>query len=1070
MQRTLAAVGLIVVAAVLWWWSAQAPGPPPDLPGDASPEAPAGPGPTLAGEAAPPAAQPVDAAPLRVGPAAIRGTVTRDGNPAQATVEIRDLAGANLDIRSLTRPFYASGPPLASTPTAEDGTFRVVDLPVGSYEVRAIGTAGGVAWARAFCRLGDPVARAYLTLFGGPETARARAVHEDGSPFRGWVAAMVGGGRMRAGNLPEVQTDEQGGFEIPGLPRGAFSLRFMELDVSASWFAGLQAPLPEGSVFVIEEGYTTYPGRVVDADTEAPIAGATLEYEGGTAEGRRATGTAVADAAGAFEVRMPSPEARFWVRAEGYATLQGFSKEGEPILFRLSRQGRVVGRVVRKEGGTPVAGVPVHTWNWHTFDVKSPLDVSDEDGRFEGGVGPGQGSVYAFGAGWVSTGLSEMVDRSVAPLTVKADAGSTTEVVLEVVEAGRVEGVVVGADGRPAGGVAVVLQMPQGWGGFNPTFTHEDATIARTGEDGRFTFDLLIPGFTYTAATRPVEGVPGVSAPFRAVAGETQQVEIGVPQARWLPVHVVDKETGRPVEGAYVGASQPSRYSVGGTTGPDGIHRLGPLLPGPLTLTVLHADYLSPSGSAAYARGSPIPDPGPAPEPHVVALERGGFVAGVILGEDGEPVASDSLGLYPVGVAVSAGGLGMVGLRPLSEGGAFRMGPVVKGTYDLALVEQKEMLRYKQISRWTVTTGQEDLRLRVDPALTEKDEEQIVIRIVGPEGKPATAHFRLLTRLEEPINTGWIREEGFVLQGLKPGTEAWLEIRGPKTLDGEPLADVVHGPVTLRRDMPPIELAPAATIAGRVTDPQGAPVVGLVVYAVILMPPELPQHASTFAAPAMRTDEAGRFSLHCATTGARLVLEVPPKYAMIPPLEVSPPRAGLEIRLAPGQTIDVTVLAEEGVPIEGATVRVLPNDVSGIQTGRKAVTDARGVARLEGLAAGSTHVLEIDAPEGRSDLTGERREAWTAASTTVTLPAGRVVEGRVVQRGSPAGWSIVWWQDRRGVWRETHASNDGRFRIVVADGGAVTLVAAPARSSTRAAAGPEVKAQPGDTGVVVKVE
>jgi len=1066
MQRLGWIVGLGLILAATWWLLSGRERAGDDTLVDTTQGAHAG-RPTLHGQA--PAAAPMSSgAPVaaRARPGAITGKVWRGSRPAQARVEVRDLGGANLDTLSLTRPFFAAGPALAATLAAEDGTFLVVDLPLGNYQVRALAEDGAVGWARAFCHAGTPVAECHVRLVEGSEVIEARATYADGRPFRGQVSAMggVGGG---FDHLPEVETDAEGGFRIPGLPTGAFQLRFFVAGDFASWFTDLEAPMATGRVFVVDEGLTSLVGRVVADDSEAPISAASIVYDTGRTGPRRYSARTESAPDGSFLLTLPASHASIEVRAPGFATIQAQVDAGQPLLLRMERVGHVRGRVVSKADGTPVAGVPVHAWNWHTYDVRSPLDVSDAEGRFESDIGPGEGLVYAFGAGWVSAGLSQMTDRGVTPGLVKVGQGETAEVVVEVVPAGHVDGVVLQAMGEPLAGVTVGLELPERWRGFNPRWTPGGEGTAVTAADGRFGIGQLVPGFTYTAVTRPTAGIPGRSRSFTAASGETSHVEILIPDERWLTVRVIDKATGQPIAGVRVNATQRPRHAAGGETAADGTLRLGPLLPAPLQLHVRHADYLAPSGagSGPYAQALQLPDPGPAPEVFVVELEAGGFLTGVVLGADGEPVTTGYLGVFQVGEPAGRS-LGLCGLMQMRKPGAFRLGPVPTGSYDLVLVERAESLRHKQISRWTVRTGEPDLRLVVDPSLTEKDEDQILFRVLGPDGKPASGHARVYGPTRTFVNTEWVREGRLVVTGAAPGTVAWVEIGGPKDADGKPLGGVVHGPVKLEPGVHEIRLAAAPEIRGRVLGPDGGPVVGLLVQAVLVLPADVATVPSTFAVPAVRTDEAGRYTLAGGAAGTQLVLEVPARYALLPPVSVPPTGGDLEIRLVEGRTFEVLVRAEDGAPLAGAAVRAsfLPTPPD-----RRATSDERGVARLSGLGAGTTYTLDVEPPQGRTDLAAETIDAWAAAATTVTLPAGRVVEGRVLRGTAPAGWASVWWKDRRGRWRRTQADNGGRFRFTAAAGGVVSIAAGPAAATRREAAGTALDVEPGANDVVLQL-
>src|SRR5207244_4553095 len=103
---------------------------------------------------------------------------------------------------------------------------------------------------------------------------------------------------------------------------------------------------------------------------------------------------------GEVRFRVPKADLQCWVEKEGFETVPTTVKPEPPLVVRLKRQGTIRGRVV--EAGTllPVPGVPVHGWNWYSFAMKSPLAVSDTEGRCTARAGPGKGMRYARVAGW----------------------------------------------------------------------------------------------------------------------------------------------------------------------------------------------------------------------------------------------------------------------------------------------------------------------------------------------------------------------------------------------------------------------------------------------------------------------------------------------------------------------------------------------------------------------------------------------------------------------------------------------------------------------------------------------
>ena len=1048
-SRGLLLVAIAIVGGLAVWWAQQAGAPSAPTPAETDDEHTLIGRPGLAADRPKPKPVTVDAVPAPVrekGPCVIRGKVLHDGKPVVANVQLRTLDGVMTDMRSLMQPVFGTRPPLAETQSEDDGTFRFDDLPAGSYRVRAHAD-GVVAWQRVFCNAARARTPVTLYLYGGDETLNARAQYADGRPFRGLVSIGLAGA-ARGGWMPEVATDATGQFRVDGLKPGKATVNFI---LPATFRSGVSVTLPleKDHVFVVDEGLTWFAGRVIADDTEEPIASARLAYDA-QVDGRRYTSQTTSDDQGAFKLFMPGRQARLWVEKEGFEKLQASTKkddEGE-IVFRLKRRGVVAGRVVRKSDGTPVAGVAVHASGWYTFGLKSPLDVSAEDGSYQGEVGPGRGTLYALGNGWLSEGLSLMKDRSINPLLLELAQGASASRDLVVVRAATIEGVVRDAAGAVVQGAVVAAELPfSTWRGFRHQYVGEENQHA-TDDEGRFRLVNLVPGFPYHVVARTPEGLPGQNEPPPLASGETRQIEIVVPAERWLPIRVVEKGSGTPVEGATVNARQKG-HAASGTTDADGRLRLGPLLPAPLTVSAFHHDFLRPHGFPMQARGDSVADPGASPDTHVMELERGGFFEGSIYTVDGTLHEGDMLGIYAVDGPVK--GLGLSGLFPI-QGKPFRVGPVPAGTYDLVLVRPAGGHQYRQICRWTAETGDKDLVLRIDPALEEGDEQVTYLDVTGPDGKPAMGFVRVLTKQGVIQNGPFLQMGRFEIRRVPQGTPVWIEIRSVADSARNPLPDILHGPVVLEPGSFPLELKAGTPITGIVRAPDGTPLSGILVTQIATLPDDVAALRSNFASPSRRTDAQGRFSLPGMASTVVLLVDAPANLGLPAPVRVEPSRREVEIRLASGVDYDVRVTDPDGAKLAG--VRVTASLAHGT-TKRLAVTNADGVATLHGLVPEAVYGLQVGAPPGRSDLCEDLQPRWVAAATTVTLPAGRHVEGLVMDGKSYLPHGTVFWKDPRGVWRREAADMQGKFRITVPTG-PVVLVGAPNQCGDRAGGGPAV--------------
>jgi hypothetical protein len=156
----------------------------------------------------------------------------------------------------------------------------------------------------------------------------------------------------------------------------------------------------------LDYGGSTVSGRVIDKETESPIAGAFVSARS-TNPSARGSGTSIqVGPDGLFELQLDSGEFTLLVQAEGYATAEKkvAVEEGGPndVVFALSSGLEIAGRVVdahgRGMGNLQVLAVEDST------DVSTPplrlgFGFSLPDGTFRlDDLAPGRYNLLAFGA------------------------------------------------------------------------------------------------------------------------------------------------------------------------------------------------------------------------------------------------------------------------------------------------------------------------------------------------------------------------------------------------------------------------------------------------------------------------------------------------------------------------------------------------------------------------------------------------------------------------------------------------------------------------------------------------
>ena len=225
-------------------------------------------------------------------------------------------------------------------------------------------------------------------------------------------------------------------------------------------------------------------GRVVDAETQAPIAGATVELA--NAGGGQGYFRARTDSRGDFALER-IPAERWYaltVAADGYAEFVIGSwqfpaaQRGAEVVVPLDRAGSLEVRLTTSDGRTPVAGAPVTVrperaaeW-WEGFRPPPAPVFSDAQGvaRF---------ADLTRGYWTVTAEAPDLMPFEARRVAVRR--GEVTPVAAALARPAFLSGTVQLADGTPVSGVTVTARGPA-------------EGVGSTGPDGAFTLGGLPPG------------------------------------------------------------------------------------------------------------------------------------------------------------------------------------------------------------------------------------------------------------------------------------------------------------------------------------------------------------------------------------------------------------------------------------------------------------------------------------------------------------------------------------------------------------------------------------------------
>ncbi len=244
-----------------------------------------------------------------------------------------------------------------------------------------------------------------------------------------------------------------------------------------------------------------------------------------------------------LEAAQPEPRARQAILAaasDDSAPAAASTPDVEGLApFSTARESTVFGRVIGS-GGTALPGAEVE------LDGEREQET-DPAGRFQfEGVEPGEHML-----------LARHEERRARVAVMLSPASPGEEIVIELLQTGRLEGVVIGADGSPQpGGELLVIEMGDLAGGEDPGGARYET---KCDEDGRFVIEEVNPGrylvvcsagsFEKPDSQDYFAGIQTLEAEVRS--GETTSVELR--SAARSPVEVYGTVTcaGEPVENAF---------------------------------------------------------------------------------------------------------------------------------------------------------------------------------------------------------------------------------------------------------------------------------------------------------------------------------------------------------------------------------------------------------------------------------------------------------------------------------------------------------------------------------------
>jgi protocatechuate 3,4-dioxygenase beta subunit len=801
-------------------------------------------------------------------------------------------------------------------------------------------------------------------------------------------------------NWPLAVSGDDGTFTIPHAPSKWSSV----IAQSGSLFA-MRAASTEKTLTLRLAKPATVSGRVLDAKTKLPVAGANVRISvrsrGMLAEGW----SALTDAKGTYSLNVPPGTYSAVMTHPGYnpqpldvtvAAGQSSAKD-----FSATPMARVSG-VVMSEDRKPVAAAVIsgeevaddfsRMGTARMMAGNSP--VSGPDGKFSTRV---QGD----------TDLRIRANRKGLPIAKSesfrlAPGDRRSGVVVTIPNGIAVTGKVTDREGKPLSGVAVTAaEAAAGRGGMirqmimiGGPASEEDPV--RTGSDGTFT--IRVKEGTYDFSFRR----EGYSA--KVVRGQT--ITTSAPASIETTLAPAVEITGRVVRnGAGIDGVTLTTFSEAGlgaaaVTGPDGSFTLTGLTPGDVRANVRKETEFIQEMRTFTAPARDV----------VIEIPTGTTVSGrVIDKESRKPLAS-----FQAGISTSRSGGGMVMMAPpqlrtfTNDDGTFTLDNVPLGGVNLIA----NAPGYAQ-ARLNVTLEEgkplRGVELELDPGT------KLVGKVTGPDGAALSgASVRVAPfgsgGMVMPGNTKQTVSDAsgeYVLEALEP-TDTNIEFSHPKYVGTRKEITVKGREVHLD-----VQLSAGQRVSGVVVTEAGAPVPEAEVEAMA--------GAGTFRTA--RSDANGQFTFD-SLVPARYRFTAAKRGYSESRLDDVDIASGAPIRLVlrGGATIYGQVLGLAAEEVSAATVEARGGDGSFSST----TVDSAGNFRLEGAPIGTVRVSAVVS----RNFTSRK----SSAPQTVTIAAGEsqnvnlefrsdtVIRGRVLRNQRPLSSAGVNFTPKRGSSTQAGAS------------------------------------------------
>jgi protocatechuate 3,4-dioxygenase beta subunit len=802
---------------------------------------------------------------------------------------------------------------------------------------------------------------------------KSGTITANGKPVAGVTVAWIGNGAEAI-----ATTDAQGKYSVVDPSKWAnVSLVFHpDYALNEQFYYGQRKADPS---LTLDPG-VAITGRVVGADGNTPVAGATLMV--GTFSNAKTNDD------GTFTIAHAPKKWDMIEARSGDLIGERANSAKAPTTMKLAPGATISGVVRDVKSQQPLAGAEVRLSRamggrgGMRIDPNANSAITDAKGVYTfGGVRPGSYDVSGSRPGY-----------AVMPAMLTVTSAQKAQKPLAANPQARISGTVVDEEKRGVAAAQVAIDAPsRGMGGFPGMNIGGRNTV--TGPDGRFVLSTAREGDVIIEATK--KGYPSAKTnTFRLASGERKGgITLTIPRGIAVTGRVTDNN-GKPLSGVSVVAiSADSGGSGGGPgvqirrtilaairggnneddlvqTGTDGSFMIR------LKEGMYDVSFKREGFAPASVRSQRV---NATTKPMEVKLGPGVEIAGIVR-RSGNPVAD---------VMVIAMGGDSQSFASTGPDGRFTVPDLQAGSYMVMLNKQDDFIQQMK----TVSAPATDVTIDLPPGgrvtghVVDKTTHQPITSFEAGVSTSRSGGGMVINT--PPMMRNFTSDDGsFTLENVPTGTMQIMANAPGYTTGRVPSVVVEEGKTTENIE---VGLDAGVKLSGRVTGPDGAALAG-----VFIRPDSGgPMRGMNFGGDSTTTTDAnGEYSIDSLEPGEKTFSFTHSGY--LPEsrtTQLNSQETRLDVQLSSGIRINGVVVTDAGAPVADANVRATSAANGGF--GRSTRTDANGAFLFEGVSPG--HYSFNASKEGFADALAQDVDISDGSTPVrLSLKTGGIVTGHII--------------------------------------------------------------------------